>query len=1138
MLYKSKTEPLSREQFQNPPSEYRGAPFWAWNCRLDREQLLKQISCFKEMGMGGFHIHCRAGLDTRYMGREFLEDVKACKEEAKKQDLLCWLYDEDRWPSGSAGGMVTSQEEYRSRFLVFQPENWSDLTEEMPMSAAKAVRSNRKRILARYEVELDAEGYLKGSRRLNLMDGASSCSDGSHCSDRPSCSGESHPSGESHCSGGSSVRHHVPQMGTVVSEQEDSGAAEPKKERISIWTASLEISGDTPWFNNQAYVNTLDKKAIDRFIQLTHEVYYRELGEDFGGQIPAIFTDEPQTSHKEVLDTPFTYKPVILPFTDDFEDTFYKSFGTSILDHLPELIWEPGEGKVSRIRYQYHLHVCQRFSEAFGDNVGRWCQDHGIALTGHMMNEWTLHSQTMAAGEVMRPMKEFGLPGIDMLCDRRELSTAKQAQSVAHQFGREGVMSEIYGVTGWDFDFRNHKLAGDWQAALGVTVRVPHLTWVSMEGEGKRDYPASIGYQSPWYQEYSYIENHFARLAAVLTRGVPVVRIGVIHPVESYWLYWGNQKQTAAIRQELEYHFSRVIDWLLYGLLDFDFISESLLSESSQYGEKFCMGEMNYEVVVVPGCRTMRASTVDKLDKFIAHGGKVIFMGNIPQYVDAVESEAVVRLANQCEKIQYSSSQLLEALKPWRDIDICVENTEGKDPTRMEHIETGIRASNMFYQLREEDGRKWLFVCHVNKPRNEHITHMEKWEIWVEGIYSPVVYDTLSGGIRELHAEYEGNKTKIIYFGSQHDSLLLELKKERLAEPVAGTQFGQNGVCMRCPGEIGQDIDFYPMVRDKKYLPNPEAYRLSEPNVCLLDMAEYAFDDGEFMQEEEILRIDNLFRSKLGYPLRMEALAQPWTQKAEETPRHTLKLRFTIYSEIEVNRAELAMEHPENARMEWNGERIPDEDSGWYVDACIRKRILGRIKKGENQLVMEIAFQAKTNVEWCYLLGDFGVQVSGRNKKLINIPREICYGNFVNQGFPFYAGNMDYEVPVYCKSGRLYLEISHYRGALISVDLVPPGVNTPLYSKRGGIIALAPYVLDLGEVKEGWHRLTLRLYGNRINAFGAVHNADAKEEWYGPNLWRTSGNKWSYEYQLKEMGILTTPQYWIAEKEKVDGEEI
>ncbi len=69
-----------------------------------------------------------------------------------------------------------------------------------------------------------------------------------------------------------------------------------------------------------------------------------------------------------------------------------------------------------------------------------------------------------------------------------------------HQYGREAMMSELYGVTDWDFDFRGHKFHGDWQAALGVTLRVPHLSWVSMAGEAKRDYPASINYQVPWYK--------------------------------------------------------------------------------------------------------------------------------------------------------------------------------------------------------------------------------------------------------------------------------------------------------------------------------------------------------------------------------------------------------------------------------------------------------------------------------------------------------------------------------------------------------------------------------------------------------------------------------------------------------------
>ena len=138
-------------------------------------------------------------------------------------------------------------------------------------------------------------------------------------------------------------------------------------------------------------------------------------------------------------------------------------------------------------------------------------------LTGHMMAEATLESQTRALGEAMRAYRSFDIPGIDILANRYEYSTAKQAQSAARQYGRPGVLSELYGVTNWDFDFRGHKLQGDWQAAMGVSVRVPHLSWMGMGGESKRDYPAPIDFHSPWYKKYHLIEDHFSRVNVCMT---------------------------------------------------------------------------------------------------------------------------------------------------------------------------------------------------------------------------------------------------------------------------------------------------------------------------------------------------------------------------------------------------------------------------------------------------------------------------------------------------------------------------------------------------------------------------------------------------------------------------------------------
>ena len=115
MLYpKNNTPKLSEELFKNPTSEYRCTPFWAWNCDLKADELTKEIEFMKEMGMGGFHMHTRVGMSTTYLSDEYMALANTCNEKAKKEDMLCWLYDEDKWPSGFAGGYVTKNEEYRN----------------------------------------------------------------------------------------------------------------------------------------------------------------------------------------------------------------------------------------------------------------------------------------------------------------------------------------------------------------------------------------------------------------------------------------------------------------------------------------------------------------------------------------------------------------------------------------------------------------------------------------------------------------------------------------------------------------------------------------------------------------------------------------------------------------------------------------------------------------------------------------------------------------------------------------------------------------------------------------------------------------------------------------------------------------
>jgi hypothetical protein len=72
--------------------------------------------------MGGFHMHVRTGLDCSYLDKEFMEHIKACTEKAESENMLAWLYDEDRWPSGTAGGKIThNNDDFARKTLLFTP---------------------------------------------------------------------------------------------------------------------------------------------------------------------------------------------------------------------------------------------------------------------------------------------------------------------------------------------------------------------------------------------------------------------------------------------------------------------------------------------------------------------------------------------------------------------------------------------------------------------------------------------------------------------------------------------------------------------------------------------------------------------------------------------------------------------------------------------------------------------------------------------------------------------------------------------------------------------------------------------------------------------------------------------------------
>ena len=120
-----------------------------------------------------------------------------------------------------------------------------------------------------------------------------------------------------------------------------------------------------------------------KIYRITHQVYKDNVGEEFGKVIPSIFTDEPQFAHKTQLRDSRQKQDVFMPWSLDLPKTFKERYNHGLLKELLEIVWDraPDTGP-SLTKYQFHDHLCERFVEAFMDQISALCQENNIFLIG------------------------------------------------------------------------------------------------------------------------------------------------------------------------------------------------------------------------------------------------------------------------------------------------------------------------------------------------------------------------------------------------------------------------------------------------------------------------------------------------------------------------------------------------------------------------------------------------------------------------------------------------------------------------------------------------------------------------------------------------------------------------------------
>jgi len=992
-------------KFQQPDSIFRPAPFWAINDRITPEETARQLADMLEVGLGGAFFHSRAGLITDYLGEDWFAAMEAALQAARRHDGFVWLYDEDLWPSGNAGGQVAGmKDEYRSATLHAQllmpGETLSVRSDGQPRAAYRIIRDGI---------------TLKRADAITLAE----------------------------------------------------AAALTETERLVFTRCYAPKTG---WWSGESYANLLHPQVAELFINLTHEVYRHHFEDEFGYRVPGIFTDEPQLGHG----------PFDLPWYEGLPERYAEWTGRDFWDDLPLLYFDAPESRKARLLI--HRSLLRQFCAAYSKPIYDWCEQYGIAHTGHYNAEETFRDQILNhGGGVMAHYRYQQIPGIDHLCRQTTplLLCLKQVGSAARQLGRDRVLTELFGVTRHTNTFQDFKWIGDYDLVLGANLFCPHLTLYSARGRRKRDYPPNWNYQQTYWPHLRPLNDYFARVSYALTCGHAQAEVLLLHSIES-----GTAGHRLAVdsthampgedlhaADHAEAMLRRALEAILNAGYECDLGDEGYLEEMGAVeGDALRVGKMRYRVVVVPPAQTWRPSTYSLLQQFVLAGGKVIFLGELPTELDCEPAYNAWReLAGRAQVVPCARGPIQEAVHKVASRGYRLHDRDG-------------RAAALTYLQHRVDGEQEIFfIVNADRERGQSYT----FTLLDATDRTLTIWNALDGSRTDANTQHWEGDLYYHFTLPPAGSLLL----------VAGPQQEKT------PEAILERTTAMPDLSagEVKLLPDTWQYKRSEENVLVLDRLCASVDGGKSWWNTDLdFRVRGRLAAHFGIT---DALQwQPWVairKKLFDGKGGEVRLRYAFRSAIAAPRASLVIEDMTKGEVTVNGTPVDLSNAGWHWDRGFGKVEIGElITPGLNVVEYKVNYDFLTEIEPAYVVGDFGVRLANPYEGEIIAESEfLATGSWLGMGYPFYSGTMTYRCHFHTETSddsRSFLRLNRASGVVFMVRL---------NGEEVGPILWQPHVIELTEMlKDGTNILEIDVISSRQNTLGPLHEKDGDDHrWCGPN---------------------------------------
>ena len=605
------------EGFRDPPTQARPFVRWWWNGdRVTKREILRELDVMKAAGIGGVEINPIAMPEwappvraraLKWLSPQWNAMVRAAADGARQRDMVTDLIVGSGWPFG--GKFLRPGE-------MTQSIAANELTLEGPAEFAAPLKDIQKLPRMRCRVVAASEPRLA---YLRLM-----------------------PHGAKDVSEAVDLTGAVGRDGTVRF------AVPPGRHTLYVGTWGEGYTGvvhGAPGADGQV-LDHINTDAVNRYLSQMSDSLGPALGGRLGNGLRAMFCDSLELSGAN--------------WTNDFAAEFCRRCGYELEPYLHLVFYDANKGYgdtppvspeladiIRRVRHDCNRTLVELFHERFIDTFHKWCRANGV------LSRYQAYGSPALAGMLGGYMRvdipegdtwlHFPWDNVGKRLDGiRYAVWNKYAASGGHLTSRKIVSCESMTNTNGVFraTLEYVKQADDLNFIAGINHTVLHgFNYAPPEA----DFPGAVRYgtyfseRNPWWPYFRRWADYNARLSWVLQSSKPICRVALMGPTPDVWSDHGLWRCPFIDTPAYLHEIWQMLHACGYGC---DYVDDGVLAKARTRDGRVRFGPMTYDLLIVAEVESMEPGAAKAIARLARSGGKVAFVGRLPDRSPALKSAA------------------------------------------------------------------------------------------------------------------------------------------------------------------------------------------------------------------------------------------------------------------------------------------------------------------------------------------------------------------------------------------------------------------------------------------------------------------------------------------------------------------